>query len=397
MSGLRENLEQGMQLVNMLRDSGLHGYGLETASGCGPTMQVQGKECVNFISNSYLGFSTHPKVIESVKLAVTKYGMGIGGSPLACGTSNLHNKLCERLAANYGKEDAILFASGYQALLGTIQGLMRRGDVALLDNLDHRSIIDGCALADCKVRSFKHNDMDDLADLIKRTSKSGDRRLLVVDSVYSMDGDVAKLGEITAMCRKAEVAVMIDEAHSLGVLGKTGKGVLEHLNLDNSTVDFVSGTFSKFAGAVGGFTAADREFIDFLRHFSSPLVFSASLPPVVVAAILASFDLLEQEPEWLERLWKNVAFMFDGLNNLGLDTADSTTPCIPIMVGDTEKVLRMNLDLLKEGVYCSPVVHPGVPLRKERLRLGVMASHNQDHLEKALDCIAKVAKKHELI
>jgi 8-amino-7-oxononanoate synthase len=311
--------------------------------------------------------------------------MGIGGSPLACGTTTWHIKLAERIAHNYGKESATIFSTGYQALAGTIQGLMGRKDVALLDNLDHRSIIDGCILSGCKIRSFIHNDMDDFEQLVQRTSKpaAGHHRMVIVDSVYSMDGDVAPLPRMHEICKAAGVTVMIDEAHSLGIMGPSGKGLLEHFDI--------------FAGAVGGFTAAERDVIQYLRHYSSPFVYSASIPPAVVAAVYTSFELLESEPEWHQKLWDNVNFMLKSLKELGFDTGNSTTPVLPVMIRDTEKVLRMNRTLLNRGVYASPVVHPGVPLKMERLRLGVMATHTRQHLERALEIFREVGREFEVI
>jgi 8-amino-7-oxononanoate synthase len=397
MTGYRHRLQEQLGLVRMLQASGLSTYACEVTSACGPTMVVEGKQVINFISNSYMGFSVHPKVIEAARAALLQYGMGIGGSPLACGTTRLHLQLGEVLAAHYGKEAALVFASGYQALAGTIQGLLcGKGDLALLDNLAHRSIIDGCALARCKVRSFRHNDPADLAELVASTSKAEGHRMVIVDSIYSMDGDVAPLPRMVEICRPAGVTILIDEAHALGILGEHGGGLMEHFDLPGGA-EIVAGTFSKFAGAVGGFCAAEREVIDFLKHYSSPFVFSAALPPATTAAVLASFELLKTEPQWHQRLWENVRFMLGALKELGFDTANSSTPCIPIMVHDTEKVLRMNRALLDRGIYCSPVVHPGVPLKMERLRLGLMASHTREHLEHALEILAQVGREFEII
>jgi 8-amino-7-oxononanoate synthase len=395
-TGYRERIQEQLGLLNMLNSSGLNTYGSEVSSGCGPTMLVEGRECINFISNSYMGFSVHPKVVEAARQALLDYGMGIGGSPLACGTTTWHLKLAERIADNYGKESATIFSTGYQALAGTIQGLMGRKDVALLDNLDHRSIIDGCILSGCKIRSFIHNDMDDFEQLVQRTSKQSGHRMVIVDSVYSMDGDVAPLPRMHSICKAGGVTVMIDEAHSLGIMGPSGRGLLEHFDMPDGA-EIVSGTFSKFAGAVGGFTAADRDVIQYLRHYSSPFVYSASIPPAVVAAVYTSFELLESEPEWHQKLWDNVHFMLESLKNLGFDTGNSTTPVIPVMIRDTEKVLRMNRALLNRGVYASPVVHPGVPLKMERLRLGVMATHTRRHLERALETFREIGREFEVI
>ncbi len=391
-----ERLQKDLGLLQMLRGSGLHTYGLEVSSGCGPTIEVEGRERINFISNSYMGFSCHPEVIAAVKDAIDDYGVGIGGSPMACGNTRLHRRLAERVAANYGLESAMIFASGYQALTGSIQGLLGRGDMALVDALCHRSIIDGCLLAGCKVRAFRHNDPDDLERLLERTAGKAGHRAVLVDSVYSMDGDLAPLPRLHALCRAAGVSLLIDEAHSLGIMGPSGKGLLEHFDLPDGA-DAVAGTFSKFAGAVGGFVAGDAEWIDYLFHYASPFVFSASIPPVVVAAVLTSFELLDSEPEWHRRLWDNVHFMLDGLRGLGFDTGGSQTPVIPIMVRDTEKVLRMNRRLLDAGVYASPVVHPGVPLKQERIRLGVMATHSRAQLDRALEVFARLGREFELI
>jgi glycine C-acetyltransferase len=396
MKGYEKHIQEGLIKTQLLKSTGINTYGLEISSGCGSIIRVAGKDRINFISNSYMGFSTHPKVIEAVQDTVKKYGMGIGGSPLACGTTSLHLKLAERLADNFGTESALVFASGYKALAGTIQGLMGRGDIALVDGLAHRSIIDGCLLAGCKVRSFKHNDMDDLADLIDRTSGKDVHRMVIVDSVYSMDGDVAQLPEMSKLCKAAGVTLLIDEAHSLGIMGRTGRGLMEYFDMPKGA-DVVAGTFSKFAGAVGGYAAGDRDMIEHLRYFSSPYVFSASIPPAVVAAILASFDLLKNEPEWLDRLWNNVNYLLDGLGNLGFDTDESQTPVIPVMIRDTQKVLRMNRMLLDEGVFASPVIHPGVPMKKERIRIGVMATHTQEQLDRALEAFAKVGRKFKVI
>lgn len=396
MINLSPALQQRLEMLQMLSASGLSTYGLTVSSGCGPTMVVEGRECINFISNSYLGFSMHPRVIEAACQAARKYGIGIGGSPLACGTTELHLRLADIIARNFGKPAALIFPTGYQALVGMLSGLLTGKDLAVVDNLDHRSIIDGCKLAGCRLRTFVHNNCDDLRRLVESTSSHQGHRLLVVDSVYSMDGDIAPLPEINDICRPAGVTICIDEAHSLGILGENGRGLLEHFNLPDGA-DVVAGTFSKFAGAVGGFCAADSQVIELLSAQASPFVFSASLPPAIVAAVTASFDLLEKEPHWRQQLWDNVHFVLDGLHNLGYDTGDSQTPVIPVMIRDTEKVLRMNRALLDEGVYASAVVHPGVPLRRERIRLGVMASHTREQLTRALEAFEKVGRRFDII
>ena len=396
MINLSPPLQQKLQMLEMLASSGLSTYGLTVSSGCGPTMMVEGRECINFISNSYLGFSMHPQVIEAACQAARKYGIGIGGSPLACGTTELHLRLAEIIARTYGKQEALVFATGYQALTGMLSGLLTGKDLALVDNLDHRSIIDGCKLAGCRIRSFVHNNSEDLRRLVESTSSHQGHRLLIVDSVYSMDGDIAPLPEINDICRPAGVTVCIDEAHSLGILGRSGKGLLEHFDLPDGA-DVVAGTFSKFAGAVGGFCAADSQVIELLRMQASPFVFSASLPPAIVAAVTTSFELLEREPHWRRQLWDNVHFVLEGLHEMGYDTGASRTPVFLVETRDTEKVLRMNRALLDEGVYASAVVHPGVPLRQERIRLGVMASHTREQLTRALEAFQRVGRRFDVI
>ena len=393
MSRMAKRIEQPLSLIRMLQDSGLNTYGSEITSGCGPIMIVEGRECINFISNSYMGFSMHPRVIEAARQALLDYGVGIGGSPIACGTSRLHNQLAEKIAHHYDKEKALVFSTGYQALAGTIQGLMGRDDIAVLDSLDHRSIVDGCALAGCKVRSFIHNNTEDLEQLLERLAEQPVERMVIVDSVYSMDGDIAPLPKLHELCQRFGATLLLDEAHSLGVMGKTGKGILEHFGMPPDGADLISGTFSKFAGAVGGFTAASRDVVDFLRHHSSPFVFSASIPPALVAAVSVSFDLLTEEPQWLDRLWKNVRLLLDGLKSLGFDTGVSSTPVIPVLLRDTPLVLKFNRLLLDRGVYASPVIHPGVPLRKERIRIGVMATHTPEHIARALEAFRDVGRE----
>ena len=393
MSRMAERIEQPLALIRMLQDSGLNTYGSEITSGCGPTMIVEGRECINFISNSYMGFSMHPRVVEAARQALLDYGVGIGGSPIACGTSRLHNQLAEKIAHHYGKEKALVFSTGYQALAGTIQGLMGRDDIAILDSLDHRSIVDGCALAGCKVRSFIHNNTEDLEQLLARLAEQPVERMVIVDSVYSMDGDIAPLPKLHELCQRFGATLLLDEAHSLGVMGKTGKGILEHFGMPPDGAELISGTFSKFAGAVGGFTAASRDVVDFLRHHASPFVFSASIPPALVAAVSVSFDLLTEEPQWLDRLWKNVRLLLDGLKSLGFDTGVSSTPVIPVLLRDTPLVLKFNRLLLDRGVYASPVIHPGVPLKKERIRIGVMATHTPAHIARALEVFRDVGRE----
>ncbi len=386
------NIKEKIDMIKLLKENDLYTYCLEVSSECANVITVNGKKCINFISNNYLGFSTHPKVKEAVAAALSKYGLGIGGSPIACGTTDIHLKLMERIASTYNKDASVLFASGYQAMLGSIQAAIGKGDVVLLDELVHRSIVDGVILSGADKRMWLHNDTEDLADLLGKVSKKYKKMLVIVDSVYSMDGDIADLPELRRLCEKFGAHLILDEAHSLGVLGEKGHGILEHYGLKGGD-EIIAGTFSKFAGAIGGFTAGSRDYIDFLQHTASPFVFSASLSPLIVAGVYKSFDLLNEEPQWKDKLWKNVKFFQEGLKSIGFDIGPSRTPVVPLMIRDMEKTLRFNKMILDNGVFASPIIAPGVPPAESRIRLGVIATHTQDDLEKSIEVFKKAGKE----
>ncbi len=391
-----EKIKQQSELVSKLKESDMYTYCLEVSSSCENHIVVDGKNCLNFISNNYLGFSTHPAVIEAVEKAVKKYGLGIGGSPMACGTTDIHIELMERIATVYQQDSALLFASGYQALLSSVQGTIAKGDVALLDSLVHRSIVDGVILSGADKRMWLHNDMEDLESLFQRLKEKYSRMLIIVDSVYSMDGDWANLPELYELKEKYGAMLLLDEAHSLGVLGENGYGLPEHFNMPQGA-DLIAGTFSKFAGAIGGFVTGPKEYIDHLRHVASPFIFSASLSPLICAGILKSFDLLDEEPQWRDKLWENVKFFHEGLKSLGFDIGVSKTAVVPLIVKDTLKTMLFNKKILDRGVYASPIVHPAVPPAESRIRLGVMATHTREDLEKCLEIFEDVGKELEII
>ena len=308
----------------MLRRENIYTYSLEVSSACANRIMVSGKERINFISNNYLGFSTHPEVLKAVRKAVDKYGLGIGGSPLACGTTDLHYRLQEKIAQVFEREACVLLPSGYQALLGSIQATIGKGDVALLDSLVHRSIVDGVTLSGSDKRMWLHNDTEDLASLLERVKSKYQRMLIMVDSVYSMDGDWPNLPELYRLKEEHGALLLIDEAHSLGVLGQARATAFRTTSTCRTAPDVIAGTFSKFAGAVGGFVAGPADFIDHLRHNASAYIFSASLPPMTVAGVYKSFELLDEEPQWRERLWDNITYFLKGLKELGFDTGTVT-------------------------------------------------------------------------
>lgn len=387
---------ENAQFIALAKDQKIYPYCLPVSSSCANRIVVENREHINLVSNNYLGFSDHPKVKEAARAAIDRYGVGAGGSPLMCGTTDLHIRLKEKIAAAYGQEDAALFASGYQALVGAIQTTVSKGDLVLLDALVHRSIVDGVALNGSNRRMWLHNDMEDLSSMLVRLGPQCQRKLIVVDSVYSMDGDIADLPGISNLSIAHDALVLIDEAHALGVLGKNGHGLPEHFDLPNGA-DVIAGTFSKFAGAVGGFVTGPSEFILRLRHIASAYIFSASLPAVICGATLKAFELLEEEPQWRERLWDNTRYMLNGLKTLGFDTGCAETPVIPIMIRDMDKTLQFNRASFESGVYASPVLYPAVAPNKTRMRLGVMATHTREDLDTTLDVFAKVGKQVGLI
>ncbi|HPV42144.1 MAG TPA: aminotransferase class I/II-fold pyridoxal phosphate-dependent enzyme [Spirochaetota bacterium] len=385
-------MKQQAALLSMLRRENIYTYSLEVTSACANRITVSGKERINFISNNYLGFSTHPEVLKAVRKALDTYGLGIGGSPLACGTTDIHYRLQDKIARLYEKESCVLLPSGYQALLASIQATIGKGDVALLDSLVHRSIVDGVTLSGSDKRMWLHNDTEDLASLLERVKTRYQRMLIIVDSVYSMDGDWADLKELHRLKEKHGALLLIDEAHSLGVLGKRGYGLPDQFEMPHAP-DVIAGTFSKFAGAVGGFVAGPTDFIDHLRHNASAYIFSASLPPMTAAGVYRSFELLDEEPQWRERLWDNIAYFLKGLKDLGFDTGPSRTAVVPLLIRDVEKTMTFNKMIFDEGVYASPIVHPAVPPAESRIRLGVMATHTREDLDRSFEIFKKVGKK----
>jgi 8-amino-7-oxononanoate synthase len=387
----RERFQDVLAPIHAIRAAGTYHYGRMVQSSSSATVQIEGREVVNFISNNYLGFSVHPKVIAAAQNAAAKYGTGMCGSPLACGTTELHVKLAERVAGWFGFESAMIFATGYQALLGTIAAMVGPGDVVIVDALSHRSIVDGAKLSGATIRSFAHNRMDDLAELLERSARF-DRKLIAVDAVYSMEGDLADLPNLARLAREHNAALLLDEAHSLGVMGDHGRGVMEHFHMPGSA-DLAAGTFSKFGGSIGGWATGPADVIDYVKHMASSYVFSSSLPPPLCAGILAAFDVFEAEPEWHTALRENVRFFIGALNDAGFNTLGSQTPVVPILIGDPLVTMQLNHLAFQRGIYASPVMAPLVPPRRSLLRLGVMARHKREHLERAVEVLTDVAKE----
>lgn len=352
---------------------------------------VEGKEFINFASYSYLGLIEHPKIMKAAKDAIDKYGSGAGGVRLLAGTTTLHKELEEKLAEFKKAEAAITFSSGYVTNLSTISCLTDPKDIILIDKLDHASIIDGCMLSGARFRTYKHNNMEHLEKILEK-SNDYNTKLIVADAVFSMDGDIADLPNIRKLADKYGADVMIDEAHSLGVLGKTGRGIEQHFNIEGS-VDISMGTLSKTIPSIGGYIASNKDVIDYLKHISRGFVFSASLPPSAVAATLAALEVMEKETWRYEKLRENIRLFIQGLIEMGFNTMNSETAVVPVLVGDEERTLELARFLNDNGIYVCPILYPAIPKNTNRVRNHLMATHSTKDINKALDIYYKGGKK----
>lgn len=352
---------------------------------------VEGKEFINLGSYNYLGISDHPDIMQAAKNAIDKYGSAAGGVRLLAGTTTLHTKLEEKIAEFKKTEAAITYSSGYVANLSSISSLTGPKDIVVMDKLDHASIIDGCMLSGAHFRTYKHNNMKHLERILEK-NKDYNIKLIIVDAVFSMDGDIADLPNIIKLAYKYGADVMIDEAHALGVLGETGRGIEEHFNIDGS-VDIKMGTLSKTIPSVGGYVAGNKDLIDYLKHISRGFVFSASLPPSAVAAALATLNVMEKETWRYEKLRENTKLFNQGLIEMGYNTMNSETALVPILIGDEERTLELARFVNDNGIYVCPILYPAIPKNTNRIRNHVMATHSIKDINKALDIYYKGGKK----
>jgi len=359
-----------------------------------PEVIVDGKKMVMLGSNNYLGLTSHPKVKEAAIEAIKRYGSGCAGSRLLNGTLDIHVRLEEKLALFFRKEAALTFSTGYQTNLGIISAVAAKGDVVVIDKLDHASIIDACRLSFAELKKFRHNDMDSLAYVLKTCGNRG--KLVVVDGVYSMEGDIASLPDIVKVCKQYGARLMVDDAHGIGVLGATGRGTAEHFGLENE-VDILMGTYSKSLASIGGFVAANEDVIHYIKHVSRPLIFSASPPPASVASVIAALDIVDREPERRERLWANTNKMMTAYQQMGFDIGVSKSPVIPLLMGDMERAFMMWKTLHEEGVFVNPVVPPAVQPGRCMIRTSYMATHTEVMLDRVLGVIERAGRKLGLI
>jgi 8-amino-7-oxononanoate synthase len=381
--------------TKMIRQLGLYPFFRKIEGSSGPRVNIEGREIIMTGSNNYLGLTHDPRVIEAAQNAVAKYGSGCTGSRFLNGNIDLHCELEEKLAALTGKEDALVFSTGFTANQGTLESLCNVGDVIISDKENHASIISGCKMAKSQVKRYDFKKLSTLTKALRELEDHKGGKLLITDGVFSMSGAIAPLDKIVKLTEGHDVRIMVDDAHSLGTLGNMGAGTADHFGVTNK-VDIIMGTFSKTFGSIGGFIAADAEVIEYVKHKSRSFMFSASIPPSAAATALKCCEIMQTEPEIHESLRRNTTLMREGLKSMGVDNLGSVSPINPILVKDDLVSFRITAELFDMGIYVTPVVFPAVSKGEALLRTSVMASHTTKDIEKALDCFEKVVKKYKL-
>lgn len=375
--------------------AGIYPYFREIESEQDTEVIINGRKVLMFGSNSYMGLTNHPKVKEAAIEATKKYGTGLAGSPFLNGTLDIHKELEAKLAAFVGKEDAMLYSTGFGVNLGVVSTLTGRNDTIILDEQDHASIIEGRRLSFSKSLRYKHNDMASLEEQLKKCSPT-EVKLIVTDGVFSMEGDVANLPEIVRLAKQYDATVMVDEAHGIGVFGRNGRGTCDHFGVTDD-VDLIMGTFSKSFASLGGFIACDKIITNFLRHHSRSYIFTASITPASTAAVSASLDIMMNEPERLDHLWEITHYALDGFRNMGCEIGHTSTPIIPLYIRDNNLTFAITRDLSEEGVFVNPVVSPAVAPQDTLIRFSLMSTHTKEQVTEGLEKIQKVFRKYNLI
>jgi glycine C-acetyltransferase len=374
------------------RQAGTYQTLRELQSACEPVCRFDGREVINLASNNYLGLTNHPKLVEEAIEATRRYGVGSGAVRTISGTMSLHLELERRIAAFKQVEAAVVFQSGFAANAGTVAAILGPDDHIISDELNHASIIDGCRLSKAKIHVFPHKDVLAADRLLTELADVPGRKLLITDGVFSMDGDIAPLPDLAAVARRHGAIMMVDDAHSSGVLGRSGRGTIDHFNL-HGRVDIQVGTLSKAIGALGGYVCGSRALIEYLYHRARPFLFSTSHPPAVAAACLAAFDILEQEPERITNLWANTCYFKSALTAAGFNTGLSETPITPVMVGDAALAHAFSRELFEGGVLATGIGYPTVPQGKARVRTIVTATHTHAQLDRALEVLTSAARR----
>jgi glycine C-acetyltransferase len=361
-----------------------------------PVSRFDGRQVINLSSNNYLGLTTHPKLCARALEAIQKWGVGSGAVRTIAGTMAIHMELEEKIAKFKHVEASVVFQSGFTANAGTVQAILSREDIIISDQLNHASIIDGCRLSRAEIKIFPHKDIEACEKILKEIEGRKCRKLLITDGVFSMDGDIAPLPQLVELAEKYGCIMMIDDAHASGVLGRNGRGTVDHYHL-HGRVDIQVGTLSKAIGALGGYICSTHDTIDFLYHRARPFLFSTSHPPSVAATCLAAFEVLEEEPQLIDRLWANTKFFKEGLKKLGFNTGVSETPITPVIVGDAALAHQFSRELFAAGVFAQSLGFPTVPEGKARIRTIVTATHTQEELTRALEILESVGKRLKII
>ncbi|MCX2430142.1 MULTISPECIES: serine palmitoyltransferase [unclassified Pedobacter] len=376
--------------ATLIKEQGLYPYFRSIESAQDTEVIINGKKVLMFGSNSYLGLTNHPKIKEAAKRAIDKYGTGCAGSRFLNGSLDIHIQLENKLAEYVSKEAAVLFSTGFQVNLGVISCLLERNDYLILDEYDHASIIDGSRLSFSRTIKYAHNDMDDLRRKLSRLPEDA-AKLIVSDGIFSMEGDLVNLPELVKIADEFGANVMMDDAHSLGVIGFNGSGTASHFNLSDG-VDLIMGTFSKSLASLGGFIAGDAQTIEYIKHRARSLMFSASMPPAAVASVIAALDIIESEPERIDKLWDNTNYAKKLLMESGFDIGHSNSPILPIYIRDNTKTFMITNILQENGVFVNPVVSPAVPSDSSLIRFSLMATHSFEQIETAVEKIEAAFK-----
>lgn len=393
MADLFQKTQQFTQAKEAI-EMGLYPYFRALSESEGTTALFEGKEVVMIGSNNYLGLTTDPRVRQAAIEAVERYGTSVTGSRFLNGTLELHLELDRRLAKFVGKEAALVFPTGYQTNVGTISALIGKGDYVIIDKDAHACIVDGCLMSRGEMKRFRHNDISSLEAVLSKLPENAGK-LVIVDGVYSMGGDLAPLPAIVEICKRYDARIMIDDAHGIGVTGQ-GRGTAAHFGLTDE-VDLIMGTFSKSFASIGGFIAGSAEVIHYIQHHARSLIFSAALPAPNAASVLKALEIIETEPELVEKVWENAGYMRENLKALGFDTGESNTPIVPIIIRDQMRTVLAWRALIEAGVYTNPVIPPGVPPNGSLLRTSYMATHTREHLDRALAAFKMVGENLQLI
>lgn len=382
--------------LEYMKSNGRHHYRLQNNTGCSSVMNVGThnvtREFVSFVTSDYLGFTQHPKVKQAAIEGVEKYGTGTAATPLIGGYYSYHNDLEAKIASFFGRsqDEAVIFTTGYTTNSATLQILLQKEDIAIVDMAVHASVYEGCILTNRK--TFPHNNLEALEQILKTSEKQFRTKLVVIDGVYSQDGDTAPIEEIYKLVKKYNAYLMVDDVHGVGILGKTGRGTIEDTGLLDK-IDIITGTFSKTFGNLGGYVIANKSLTNFIRFQSRQQIFSATTPPSTATGIIKAIELIDEEPQWREKLWENIKYFKKGLNDLGLDTGTTCSAVVPVKIGDPHITGDVGRMLLEHGVYTNPIIYPAVARKDARIRMSVTATHDKEHLDKTLNAFEDINKK----